>query len=50
MQQNSKILNNQIKIKSSLHSRDYAEACNECGAYLCDLARGQHSSEETSQR
>ena len=36
--------------KSSLYSRYYAEACNEGGAHLRDLAPGLHSSEKTSQR
>ena len=36
------------KIKSSLHSQYYAEASG--GIHLRDLAHGQHSSEETSQR
>ena len=39
-----------IKIKSLLYSRYYAEACNELRAYLRGLAPGLHSSEETSQR
>ena len=38
------------KIKSSLNSRYYAEACNEWQDYLPCLAPGQHSFEETSQR
>ena len=40
----------QTKIKSSLHSRCYTEACNEWRVHLCVLASGQLSSEKTSQR
>ena len=39
-----------FKIKFSLYSRYYAEACNEWRVHLCDLTPGQHSFEETSQR
>ena len=38
------------KIKSSLYSRYYAEACNELRDPSLHLAPGQHSSEETSQQ
>ena len=38
------------KIKSSLYSRCYAEACIEWRAHLHGLAPGQHSSEEAVQR
>ena len=38
------------KLKSSLYSRYYAEACNSDGAHLRDLVSGRHSFEETSQR
>ena len=35
------------KTHTSLYSRYYAEACNNGGAHLRDLASGQRSSEET---
>ena len=43
---------NIVKAKniSSIYSRYYAEACNKWRANLRDLASGQDSSEETSQR
>ena len=40
----------QQKIKSSLYSRYYAEACNEWRGPSLPLRPGQHSSEDTSQR
>ena len=42
-------VNTNAKKRSSLHSRYYAEACNEWRGHLRGFAPGQRSSEETSQ-
>ena len=38
------------RLKPSLYSRYYAEACNKWRVLLCDLAPGQNSFKEASQR
>ena len=43
-------LEDTFDLKSSLYSRYYAEACNEQRGHIRDLAPGQHSHEEISQR